>query len=328
MAEIRKIVFFGTPLFAVPTLDAVTDAGYRPSLVVTQPSRRSGRGRRVQPPPVCLWARAKGVEVLQPGSVKKIEFIATMRAFQPDLAVVVAFGQIFPKKLLEIPVHGCLNLHASLLPAYRGASPIAAAIAAGESETGVSTMWMEEGMDSGPVLLQRRVSIAEGETTGELSPRLAKIGGDLVVETLRSLEEGLLEEQQQDASHVSFAPKLGKPDGVLDWNHPAQMLANRVRALDPWPGARTRFRGKELRIHRVRLPTAGAPDDREASTDKRRAGSYLGRDKEAALVGCGDGTSLALVEVQRSGRKVVRGVDFINAERPQLGELFGDPSVR
>ncbi len=319
----RRICFFGTPEFALGALEALESAGRSPDLVISQPARRSGRGRGRREPPVARWARDRGIELVQPPSVRRSEFLERLREWQPDMAIVVAFGQIFPKTLLEIPAHGCLNLHASLLPAYRGASPIAAAIAAGERETGVTTMVMDPGMDSGPLLLERRVAIGDDETAGELGARLSRIGGDLVVETLAGLEAGVIEPRPQDHSRASFAPRLTKDDGRLDWSRPATALAAQIRAFDPWPGARTKFRGETLAVIKARWVADSELADEPASAFLG-PGSFLGCADGALLVRCGGGSRLALLAVQRPGRRVVAAGDLANSERPLPGERFGD----
>ena len=319
MSACRRIVFFGTPEFAVPTLDALAAASRPPLLVVTQPTRRAGRGRRQQRPAVLEWAIRHEIEVLQPKRVKEPQFLLQLEALDLDLAIVVAFGQIFPRRLIELPRRGCINLHASLLPAFRGASPISAAIAAGESETGVTTMWMEEGLDSGPILQQRSTPIDPSETAGELSLRLAEIGGGLMVETLAALEAGSLAATPQDSERATFAGRLKKGDGALDWARKAQRVHDLVRAMHPWPGAWTSFRDAPLRVISTRLIAAAADSPQPAPP-----GTLVCRRGSGLRVVCGDGTMLAINELQRPGRRVVSGRDFLNAEQPQESERFGE----
>ena len=321
VSSIDNIVFFGTPHFAVPTLDALEAAGRMPSLVVTQPSRPAGRGRGRRAPPVLEWAKSRSVETIQTRTVKASSFLERMDSEQPDLVVVVAFGQIFPERLLEIPAVGCMNLHASLLPAYRGASPISAAIAAGESETGVTTMKMDAGLDSGPLYLQRSVQIEPDETTGDLSSRLATAGGELVVETIEALAAGKLEPGAQDHSLASTAPRLDKSDGAIRWQLAASRIFDHVRAMSPWPVAYTVFRGAPLRVHAARAWPAGAPGP-ESGEPLPPPGRYVGVFGGEALVSCADGV-LGLSSVQRPGRKAISGADFVNGEQPELQERFG-----
>ena len=319
MNRIDRLVFFGTPEFAVPTLRALVAASRVPVLVVSQPSRAAGRGRSVSLPPVAAVAEELGLQLVQPRRVRDAGFIESFERLRPDVAVVAAFGQIFPRQLLVIPRFGCINLHASLLPAYRGASPVTAAIAAGDTETGVTTMVMEEGLDTGPMLLRRRVAIADGETGGELTRRLAELGADLVVETLGRLERGDLEPTPQNDDLASYAPRLKKTDGIIDWRRRAHDVGNRLRAFTPWPGATTTFRAAPLRIVEGR-----ALDRSEPAGD---AGTFLGLVDGTLAVRCGDGSVFGIERLQRPGRRVVDAVDFANGEKPSPGELLGQSAV-
>ncbi len=313
--RLERIVFFGTPEFAVPTLEALVEAGRAPLLVVSQPSRRAGRGGRLTDPPVVVAARRHELEVRQVASVRDQDFLDAFAALAPDLAIVVAFGQIFPQALLDIPRHGCLNLHASLLPRHRGAAPIQAAIAAGDDATGVTTMQMEAGLDSGPILLQAELDIGGEETAGELSERLAERGALLVVETLEELEAGRVEPLPQDDSQATFAPRIKKEDGRIDWSAPAAGIEARLRAYSPWPGSFTELRGERLRVLAGRVVDdpglAGAP------------GEFLGMDEGQLLIACGEGTVLGLSSVQRPGRRPVGAAEFLNGARLAVGDVFG-----
>lgn len=311
----RKLVFFGTPDFAVPTLEALDAAGRTPALVVTQPAKPAGRGKEVQEPPVAEWARERGIEVVQPESLKDEAFLARLEEVAPDVAVVVAFGKIFPARLLELPKHGCINLHASLLPRYRGASPIQAALLHGEKKTGVTTMRMEEELDSGPILLQEEVPIKHHETAGELTERLAPIGAALVVETLGQLDRGELKERKQREESVSYARQIVKGDGRLDWSLTADELYHRVRAFDPWPGVTTHFRNRPLKV------VWGVPMDWE-DAPIGATGTFLGLRQGRIAVLSGEGTIFGLEELQRPGKKVLRASDFANGERLRVGERF------
>jgi methionyl-tRNA formyltransferase len=322
---LSPIAFFGTPEFAVPTLDALASAGRAPAVVISQPARRAGRGRRPTQPPVAAWALERDLPLLQPEKVRDPGFQAELAAWSPALAVVVAFGQIFPRSLLALPTYGCLNLHASLLPAWRGAAPIAAAIAAGEERTGVSTMLMEAGLDSGPVLLQREERIDPRDTTGTLGERLARIGAELVVETLERWERGELEPREQDHRDATLAPRLTKEDGRLDWRREAAELERTVRAMTPWPGAFTSLRGEPLRVLEASLVEAGAQTPADAGS--QAAGALLGTAGSALLVRCGGGV-LALDRVQRAGRRPLVGRDLWNGERLSRGDLLGEPAGR
>ncbi|HYO16391.1 MAG TPA: methionyl-tRNA formyltransferase [Thermoanaerobaculia bacterium] len=313
MSRIVPVVFFGTPEFAVPTLAALVAAGRSPALVVTQPAKPAGRGQRPQDPPVARWAREHGLPVIQPERVRQPEFLERMKALQPAVAVVVAFGQIFPKALLDIPAHGCINLHASLLPKYRGASPIQAAVAAGETRTGVTTMLMEQGLDSGPILLQEEAEIGPAETAGELAPRLAEMGGQLMVRTLERLEEGTLVPRPQASEGVTYAPRLTRESGRADWTLPARALADRSRAYTPWPGLTATLRGDP-----VKLVRAHPLDD----TADRAPGTLLGLRDGSLAVACGGGTVLGVEELQRPGKRALKAADFLNGERLRAGESF------
>lgn len=315
MLRIEPLVFFGTPEFAVPTLAALVAAGRSPALVVTQPSKPAGRGQRPQDPPVARWAREHGLNLDQPERVRQPEFLERLRELQPAAAVVVAFGQIFPKALLDIPEHGCINVHASLLPKYRGASPIQAAVAAGEARTGVTTMLMEEGLDSGPILLQEETEIGPEETAGELAPRLATLGGDLLVRTLEQLEEGTLIARPQPADGVTYAPRLTRDSGRVDWALPARAIADRGRAYTPWPGLTATLKGEPVKLVRVRV-LAGGPAD-------AGPGTFLGARDGALAVACGEGGVLGVEELQRPGKRALKAIDFINGERLRAGESFG-----
>ena len=309
-----RIVFFGTPDFAVPTLDALEGAGRRPVRVVTQPARPVGRGRELHEPPVAEWALARKVPIAQPRRVRAPSFRELATADAPDVAVVVAFGQIFPEWLLELPRLGCVNLHASLLPAYRGAAPIQAAIAAGDERTGVTTMLMEKELDSGPILLQRELEIGPEETSPELSERLAWTGAGLVVETLDRLEAGDLEPRAQDHAAATFAPLLSKDDGRIDWELRAVELFNRLRAYTPWPGLTTTLREQPIKI------AWGRPIDLE---NAGRPGQFVGLVDRRLAVACGDGTAFGIESLQRPGRKALGAVAFVNGEHLAVGERFG-----
>jgi methionyl-tRNA formyltransferase len=318
--RIDRIAFFGTPAFAVPTLEALCEAGRRPVLVLSQPSRPRGRGRQAEPPPVAQAARRHGLPLEQPRSVRDPGLLRELRELRLDLAVVVAFGQIFPRSLLELPRLGCVNLHASLLPAYRGAAPIQAALVAGETETGVSTMQMDEGLDTGDVLLQRIVSIGEAESASELSERLAESGAALVVETIVRLERGALVPVAQDPARATSAPRLRKEDGTVRWHEPAELIARRIRAYTPWPGTTTELRGRTLRLLAA---TACAGLGASVEAGGKAPGTLLGLRDARLLVSCGGGTVLGIERVQRPGRGAIGAADLWNAERPEAGERLG-----
>lgn len=319
MEAIRRVVFFGSPEFAVPTLDALAATRYRPALVVTQPPRPAGRGRRDEEPAVARRAREHAIEVWQPAKVRAPAFLEPFATLGADVAVVVAFGQIFPTALLALPRFGCVNLHASLLPRHRGAAPIQAAIAAGDGETGVTTMLMEAGLDTGPILLQRATPIADDEDAPSLSARLATLGAELMIETLEGLERGAVVPRPQDESRATLAPRLAKRDGAVDWSLDADVLARRARAYRPWPGSTTLCDGEPLKLIEVR--PLDLARDRDVAP-----GTFLGVEEGALAVAAGAGTTLGLVEVQRPGRRPLAAPEFLHGERLVPGEVeFATP---
>jgi methionyl-tRNA formyltransferase len=298
-----RLVFAGTPEFARPCLRAAAERG-ETLAVYTQPDRPAGRGRGLAASPVKLAALELGLEVRQPESLKSPEVQAALRALQPDLMIVVAYGLILPQAVLDIPRHGCWNVHASLLPRWRGAAPIQRAIEAGDSETGVCLMQMERGLDTGPVLLSQSTPIGPEDTGGSLHDRLAALGAQVLRDGLALLRAGLRAiPQVQPAEGVSYARKLEKSEAVLDFTRPAIELARRVRAFHPWPVCETVHDGERLRVHRAAaLPgaTSAAP------------GSVLRRGPEGIDLACGDGT-LRLLEVQREGGRAMPVADYLNS---------------
>jgi methionyl-tRNA formyltransferase len=311
--RIERIVFFGTPAFAVPALEALVAAGRTPILVVSQPARPAGRGKKLTDPPLAVRARELGIAVAQPFKVREPEFLESLRRLAPDLAVVVAFGQIFPAGLLALPRFGCINVHASLLPRWRGAAPIAAAIAAGDRETGVAIQRMEAGLDAGPVFAARRTPIGRKESAGELAGRLSKLGADLLVEVVAAMEAGLLTPAPQSEEGVTYAPKLEGPR-ELDLSRGAEALAREVRAFNPEPGTALDARRERLKVMLVSV----APE-----STREAPGSVIGVLGDALRVAAGDGSVLELVRVQRPGGKPVSGRDLANGLRLAPGEKLG-----
>ena len=307
-----NLVFCGTPSFAVPTLEKLVDAGFRIHLVVTQPDRPKGRGLEVVSSPIKESALRLNLPITQPDRIKtNDEFRAQLTALNPDAIIVVGYGRIIPPWMLDLPPLGNINLHASLLPKYRGAAPIQWAIANGETVTGVTTMRIDAGLDTGDILLQRELAIAPEDTAETLSPRLALIGADLMVETLRSLQSGNLRPRPQDNSQASLAPILKKEDGLVDFSRSSADIFNRIRGFQPWPGAYTKFRGKNLQILKARTsPVALPPAELHIHSDQ-------------LLVGCGHNSSLELLEIQLEGKKRSSAADFVRGYHPRTGEKVG-----
>jgi methionyl-tRNA formyltransferase len=318
-----RVVFMGSPAFAVPSLKALAEAGYDVRGVVTQPDRRAGRGGATRAPAVKVAALARGLEVLQPETLKDQEVQARLRAFEPDVLVVAAYGKILPRAVLEMPARGSLNVHASLLPRWRGASPIAAAIAAGDEETGVSIMEVVAKMDAGPVVLRKRMQIGATDTTATLEPRLAELGAEALVEALPGWCEREIVPEAQDEGLVTYCSLLKKEDGHLSAEMRAVEAERAVRAYNPWPGAHVLYEGGRLAVWRARPegPVADAP----GSDGPRRGGEDVGA---FVLVGKEPGVVfhegvLVLDEVQREGGKRLSGRDFVNGLRGNVAERVG-----
>jgi len=313
MTSLLRVVFFGTPDFAVPSLKALLDAGIAVPLVVSQPDRPVGRHAGPHPSAVAAVAEARGIPIEKPATVRdNAPLFEALGAARPDAIAVVAYGRILPTEILRLPPMGCLNVHASLLPRHRGASPIQAAILAGDPETGVATMRMEEGLDTGPVCLERRVRIGDRETAGELSSRLAEMGGEILVETLRGLAAGTLSARPQ-AGEPSLCRPIRREDGAVDWTRSAGELSRRLRAYTPWPGLYS-FLGSE----RVKILEA----DADSGSDSGEPGSF--RLEGGRLVAsAGEGTALRIQRLQRAGRKPVTGAEF--ARSVELPGRFESP---
>lgn len=309
-----KLLFCGTPQFAVPTLEKLIAERHVVDLVVCQPDEPAGRGYAIAAPPIKQLAGRSGIPVYQPAKLKDPTTAEYLSKFQPDAIVVVAYGRIIPSWMIELPRLGCINLHASLLPRYRGAAPIQWAIIRGERTTGVTTMKIDPGLDTGDILLKREVEIGDEDTTESLSARLAVIGAELMIETLSLLTRGEITPQLQDHSQATLAPLLKKEDGRIDWNMPAQALAWRVRGLRPWPGAFTTFRGKNFHVWAARAEAAAAPKPGERGT--------LAAEGSKLFVTCAKGSRLELTEVQIEGKKRLAARDFLNGVRLSPGEKF------
>ncbi|MGB9237115.1 MAG: methionyl-tRNA formyltransferase [Terriglobales bacterium] len=309
------LVFCGTPRFAVPTLEKLAAAGHSVPLAVTQPDRPRGRGMELVASPVKEAAVRLAIPVVQPSAIKNNdEFRAHLAAIHPDAIIVVGYGRIIPQWMIDLPRLGNLNLHASLLPKYRGAAPIQWSIACGETVTGVTTMRIDAGLDTGDILMQRELPIALDDTAETLGPELASIGAELMMETLRGLESGRVHPVPQDHSRATLAPILKKEDGRMDFARTAQELSNRLRGFRPWPGAFTTFKTKTLQVHRAQpaqILAAFAP-------------GTISVEGTRLLAGCGQGTALDLIEVQMEGKRHMTAQEFLNGYRLKTGDRLGE----
>ncbi len=309
-----RVVFYGTPEFAVPTLEALAAAGHEVALVISRPDKPAGRRMRLTTPPVVEAARRLHLDTAQPKKPGDERGLDRLRALAPEVAVVVAYGRLLPAGLLAVPRHGFVNLHPSLLPRHRGPSPIAWAIASGDVETGATTMLLDEGMDTGPILLQRATAIGPKERTPDLERRLADMGAELVVETLAGLDDGSVAPRPQDDAAATVTPKLDRKMGRIDWGRSSATWANRVRAFDPWPGLHCTFRGARLKVHGLEV-AAPRPGDEPP-------GTVLDVSAAGIVVRCGSGTAALLTELQREGKKRIPADAFIIGERVARGERF------
>ena len=318
-----RIIFMGTPESAVPTLRRCVEEGHEILCVWTQPDRPAGRGNRLKAPPVKEYALSQGLVVQQPAKIKTEEALALFTEREFDAAVVVAYGRILPPSFLRAPRLGCINVHFSLLPKYRGAAPVNWAIVRGERETGVTTMLMDEGLDTGPVLLQRSTEIEEGETAPHLLERLSHVGAELLVETLARFDE--LEPRPQRNDDATLAPILRREDGLIDWSLDAAQIEHRVRGFQPWPNAFTTHHERRLIIWRAEAEgrEAGLGDAVPQEEAVSAEGTLLVARGDDLIVACGGETTLKLLEVQPEGKQRMRARDFINGSRVQAGEKLG-----
>lgn len=306
-----KIVFMGTPEFSIPSLEAIESEGHELIGVVTQPDRPKGRGKHMSPPPVKEWALERGVKVYQPKKARDEEFIAQLEGLDPDLIVTAAYGQILPKKILGIPPLGCINVHGSLLPKYRGASPIQQAIMDGETKTGITIMYMDVGMDTGDIILQREIPIYPEENCESLHDRLAQLGGLALRESLRLFAQGRPEGVPQSHEEATYCQKIDKSMGQIDWNMDIDSIKNHVRALTPWPGAYTYIDGMRLKVWEV--------GQREYwEEDGIIPGQVVYGDEEHGLVITGSNGTIRLSRIQAPGKRVMEDVEFLRGNR-----LFG-----
>ena len=312
MTKSLDLVFCGTPRFAVPALEKLAATGHRIHLVVTQPDRPKGRGLELVASPVKQSALKLNFPITQPDRIKtNEEFRSQLIAINADAIIVVGYGRIIPPWMLELPPLGNINLHASLLPKYRGAAPIQWAIANGEAVTGNTTMRLDVGLDTGDILLQQEMPIAADDTAETLAPRLAEMGADLLVETLAGIQDRSIHTRKQDDSQATLAPILKKEDGLIDFSHSAQQIQNRLRGFQPWPGAYTKFRGKNLQILKAQTTSEHVP-----LAQIKALGDHL-------IAGCGQNTSLEILELQLEGKKRTQAKDFIHGYQPKESEMLG-----
>ncbi len=309
-----KTVFMGTPEFAVNSLERLVKEGYNIEAVVTQPNRPRGRGNRVQPPPVKTRAAAEGIPVMQPERVKDAEFINELKEIKPDIIIVVAFGQILPPDLINLPPLGCINVHASLLPKYRGAAPINWCIINGETKTGVTTMFMDECMDTGDMLLSMAVDIDDDETAGQLHDRLAVMGAKLLVETIEGLKKGSLPRKAQDSKKATYAPQLCRDTGRIDWSRDAKSIFNLIRGTDPWPGCYSHLNGK-----RIKLWKAKVLEEESRGTD----GEIIAVKDEGMTVQTGKG-SLLVTEIQVPSSRRMTAAEYIRGNTIKVKDMLGE----
>lgn len=310
MSSAWPIVFMGTPEIAAVTLQMLIDGSDPVVGVVTQPDRPTGRGQQTMPSPVRRMAESRAIPVITPEKIRDVSFLDTLRSWNPQLIVVVAFGRILPKSVLDLSPRGCLNVHYSLLPKYRGAAPVAWTIINGEEEGGVTTMQLVEQLDAGPIYLQEATTLDEHETTASLQAKLAPLGAQLLLKTIWGLKGDCLQPQVQDETGVTFAPMIKKEDGLVDWTQPARSIERRVRAFTPWPSAYTRLSGKLLKIHRA------SPIE---TTRSGNPGEIVRADGGGFWIATGNGT-LSLEEVQLENKKRVPGVEFVKGARIAAGK--------
>lgn len=293
-----SIIFFGTPEFALPSLWSMIHSGEKISLVVTQPDKLSGRGHKLSPPPVKTASLEAGIKVVQPSTLRNERFIDELRSLKPEFIVAIAYGKILPRAILEMPEHGCINVHASLLPKYRGAAPVAWAILRGEERTGITTMLMDEGLDTGPILLQREEDISRDDTAGSLSITLARSGASLLIETLRGIRNGSVKPMAQ-SGEVSYAPPLKKEDGLIDWAKSAVEIRNFVRAMQPWPSAYCMLDSERVTILKAEaLEGSGLP------------GTVIRAGKGELVVGTGQGL-ISVLDLKPSGKRAMAVSAFL-----------------
>ncbi|MBS2968933.1 methionyl-tRNA formyltransferase [Metabacillus sp. KIGAM252] len=310
-----RIVFMGTPDFSVPVLRRLVDEGYNVVGVVTQPDRPKGRKKELTPPPVKTEALKHGIEVLQPEKIRHQKDLDQVLALKPDLVVTAAFGQILPNELLEAPKHGCINVHASLLPELRGGAPIHYSILQGKEKTGITIMYMAEKLDAGDILTQAEVVITEEDNVGTLHDKLSKAGTELLSETLPMLLEGKLKPIKQNDSKATFASNIKREQEKIDWTRTGEEIYNHIRGLNPWPVAFTTLEGQTVKIWR---------GEKIKSSNPSEPGTVIGVDSDGFVVASGNGTAIKIVELQPSGKKKMSGEDFLRGSQITPGTKLGE----
>ena len=319
-----RVVFMGTPEFAVPTLQHLVDSEFAVVGVVCQPDRPSGRGKKIRFGPVKTLALTQNLPVVQPEKMKAPALLETLRSWNPDVIVVAAFGRILPQSILDLPPRGCLNVHGSLLPKYRGAAPIQWAVINGESETGVTIMVMDAGMDTGPILDQVVMPITQEDTAGDVAYRMAEVGGGLLVSTLKRWMAGKIEAQTQDESMATLAPILKKEDGLLDWSQSARILANRIRGLSPWPGAFTFVNGDRWGIWKAQVEGYNGNSPLAVKDHHDLPGSVIKVTKQGIYVQTGSGI-LRLIEIQPANKKRMAVANYLAGHQLEVGTRLNLP---
>lgn len=307
-----KIIFMGTPEFAAPAIDSLIDAGHEIAAVFSQPDKPKGRGYTLTPPPVKVKAMEHDIPVYQPNTMRDGEALKIFEELQPDVAIVIAYGKILPKEILEAPKYGCINVHASLLPKYRGAAPIQMSVIDGESKTGVTAMQMDIGLDTGDMLMSCETPIDPDETSGELHDRLSVMGARLIVDTLAALEKGELKPQKQDDSLSCYAHMLTKEMCAVDWSRTAQEIHNQIRGLSPWPVATAVLEGKKLKLHRSALS--------EIKNSSAKCGEIIALNP--LTVKCGGDSAIELLEIQAEGKKRMKSADYMRGHSIPLGTIL------
>lgn len=308
-----RILFMGTPEFAVPCLEALIKSEHQVVGAVTQPDKPAGRGHKLTPPPVKVCAEENGITVFQPETLKDFAFKAELDELKPDLIIVVAYGKILPEYILNFPKHGCINMHASLLPKYRGAGPIQWVVINGEKKTGITSMLMEKGLDTGDMLLKCETEIGEYETADHLHDRLMVMGADLMVETIKQLEKGELKPEKQNDAEACYAPMISKETAKIDWTKPAREIINLICGMNSWPVAHTLYMGELMKIYMARI----------GKTSGSACGQIISADENGIEVVCGDGKTVIVTDVQFKGSRQMKVRDWLNGHKIEIGEILG-----